>query len=81
MGVPFGSNERTVIERTSIRTGQRYDSAAAAFENAIGRLEPETAKVLVERQASWREVEAEMARVAGPSGLMLFATFDQGAVA
>jgi hypothetical protein len=81
MGDRAGSNEPTVIERTSIPTGLPYDLATAAFESAIGRLEPETAKALVARQASWAEVEAEMGRMAGPSGLMLFTKFDQGAVA
>jgi uncharacterized protein (DUF302 family) len=81
MSHSLGSSERAVIERSSVRTGKSYDSATVAFENAIGRLEVETAKALVERQASWAEVEAEMARMAGPSGLMLFAKFDQGAVA
>jgi len=81
MGDRAGSNERTVIERTSIPTGLPYDLATAAFESAIGHLEPETAKALVARKASWAEVEAETGRMAGPSGLMLFAKFDQGAVA
>jgi uncharacterized protein (DUF302 family) len=81
MSDPPGSIERTVIERCSIHTGKPYDSATAAFENAIARLEPETAKALAARQAAWAEVEADMARMAGSSGLMLFAKFDQGAVA
>jgi hypothetical protein len=81
MSNPLGPIERAVIERSSISTGKSYDVATVAFENAIGRLDPETAKALVARQAPWAEVEAEMARMAGPSGLMLFAKFDQGAVA
>jgi Domain of unknown function DUF302 len=81
MSDPPGITDRIVIERSSISTGKPYEVATVAFENAIGRLEPETAKALVARQAPWAEVEAEMGRMAGPSGLMLFAKFDQGAVA
>jgi uncharacterized protein (DUF302 family) len=81
MSDPPGITERVVIERSSISTGKPYEIATAAFENDIGRLEPETARALIARQASWAEVEAEMGRMAGSSGLMLFAKFDQGAVA
>jgi hypothetical protein len=33
------------------------------------------------RGASWDEVEAALARMAGPSGLMLFTQYDQGVIA
>lgn len=81
MSDPLGSIDRAIIERSSISTGKPYEVATVAFENAIGGLEPEAAKALIARQASLAEVEAEMGRMAGPSGLMLFAKFDQGAVA
>jgi uncharacterized protein (DUF302 family) len=77
-----GSTGRArVIEQSRVNTGRSYELATAAFESSIGRLEHENAKALVLRGASWNEVEAEMARMAGPSGLMLFTQYDQGSVA
>jgi uncharacterized protein (DUF302 family) len=71
----------TLIERSDVDTGRSYEAAAGVFERAIGRLEPETTEALRARGAPWVEVETEMARMAGPSGLMLFAKIDQGAIA
>jgi hypothetical protein len=66
------------IETSYVGTARPYAEAAAIFEGAIGRLEPETDNALLRRHGPWADVEAEMARMAGPSGLMLFAKFDQG---
>jgi uncharacterized protein (DUF302 family) len=69
------------VERSSINTGLAYDAAILAFERSIGRLDIAATQALVARKASWGEVEAAMAAMAGPSGLMLFTQFDQGSVA
>jgi hypothetical protein len=42
--------------------------AAAIFEGAIGRLEPETGNSLLPRHGTRADVEAEIARLAGPLG-------------
>lgn len=70
-----------VIEQTSINTGLTYEGAISAFERSIGRLDVPGSQALRARAASWSEVKAEMARMAGPSGLTLFTHFDQGSIA
>jgi hypothetical protein len=75
------SRQSHPIETSYVGTGRSYAEAAAIFEGAIGRLEPETDNALLGRHGPWADVEAEMARMAGSSGLMLFAKFDQGRIA
>ncbi|HYC17834.1 MAG TPA: DUF302 domain-containing protein [Pseudolabrys sp.] len=77
----LAAEKSTPIARTDARTGHPYEKAAARFEAAIGRLDAAAAAALVTRTAAWNEAEAEFAKMAGPSGLMLFAKFDQGAIA
>jgi uncharacterized protein (DUF302 family) len=77
----FEASSQRNIERCYVDTGHPYEKAAAAFEASIGRLELRTAEALEARNTPWAEVEVEMARMAGPAGLMLFAKFEQGAVA
>jgi hypothetical protein len=50
------------------RTKSPITKAAAIFEGAIGRLEPETGNSLLPRHGTWADVEAEIARLAGPLG-------------
>ena len=69
------------IERISVETGLTYHGAIKAFEAAIGRVDIDEARELVDRRASKAEIDAAMSRMAGSIGLMLFATFDQGDVA
>jgi hypothetical protein len=70
-----------VVERSYIDSGLPYDAAIEAFESALGHFDGETTAALVGRAAPWPDVEAAMARMAGPSGLMIFDAFDQGVVA
>lgn len=69
------------IERSVINTGLPYAAATAAFERSIGRLDMDASRALKARNAPWADVESAMARMAGPSGLMLFTQVDQGAIA
>jgi uncharacterized protein (DUF302 family) len=69
------------IERSVIDTGLPYAAATAAFERSIGRLDVDASRALRARKAPWADVERAMARMAGPSGLMLFTQIDQGAIA
>jgi uncharacterized protein (DUF302 family) len=48
------------------------------FEHELGHLDPLTEVRLIEQKASWNEVEREMARMAGPRGLMIIFRADQG---
>lgn len=70
-----------VVDRSYVDTKLDYQSAIAAFEAAVGSLKPEAAAALAARGAPWSEFEAAMTSAAGPSGLMILAKFDQGAVA
>jgi len=47
----------------------------------LGYLDPLIGARLIERKASWSEVEREMARMAGPRGLMIIFKADQGRIA
>jgi hypothetical protein len=69
------------VERVYVETGLPYSSAVEAFEAAVGRFDREITADLVRRQSPWSEVESAMATMAGPSDLMVFESFDQGAVA
>jgi hypothetical protein len=79
--VSHPSNQSAAIECTYIDTGLSYEAAATAFERSVGHEDPEAAEALRVGRAPWAKVEAEMARMAGPSGLMLFAKIDQGGIA
>jgi len=70
-----------VIEQRRVNTGRSHKVATAAFESSIGRLELEHAKAPTVRAASWDEIEAAMARMAGPSGLLPLTQYDQGVIA
>jgi uncharacterized protein (DUF302 family) len=75
------ASRSTRIKQSVINTGHRYEVATAAFERSVGRLDTEASRALKARNAPWPEVESAMARMAGPSGLMLFTQIDQGAIA
>lgn len=66
------------IQGTTVATGRSYEELVRAFERELGHHDPETALHLVERKAAWSEVEREIARTAGPHGLMIFTRIDQG---
>jgi uncharacterized protein (DUF302 family) len=68
------------IERSIVSTGLTYPALVTAFEGALGRWDPETATRLVKRQVSWSEVEREVDRATGPTGLVIIARVDQGAL-
>jgi hypothetical protein len=69
------------VDRSYVDSGLPYDTAIEAFESALGHFDRETTAALVGRAAPWPDVEAAMADMAGPSGLMIFDAFDQGVVA
>jgi uncharacterized protein (DUF302 family) len=68
------------IEHTEVSTGLSYAALVAAFEHELGRWDPSTAQSLVQRKASWNEVEAEASRAGGARGLMIIESIDQGVV-
>jgi uncharacterized protein (DUF302 family) len=70
-----------VHHQTAVETPFSYENLCERFERSIGRLDAPTVRRLEASVAPWPEVEAAMAEMAGESGLMLFAVFDQGVVA
>jgi uncharacterized protein (DUF302 family) len=73
--------ESNVHKRTVVETPFGYEDLCGRFEAAVGRLDASTVRRLEAIAAPWPQVEAAMRAMAGESGLMRFAVFDQGAVA
>lgn len=73
--------ESNVHRKTAVETPFAYEDLCRRFESAVGRLDAATVRRLEASAAPWPEVEAAMRTMAGESGLMQFAVFDQGAVA
>jgi len=71
----------TEIQHTEVATGRTYEALVEAFEYELGYLDPLIGARLIEQKASWSEVEREMARMAGPRGLMIIFKADQGRIA
>jgi hypothetical protein len=68
------------ILHVSVATGLRYDRLVEAFEGSLGKWDPIAGKPLWEQKASWPDVEAAIAKMAEPFGLMVLAKVDQGRV-
>jgi uncharacterized protein (DUF302 family) len=81
LGPVIHAQETNVHRKTIVETPFAYQDLCGRFEAAVGRLDAPVARRLVASAAPWPEVEAAMREMAGESGLMQFAVFDQGAVA
>jgi uncharacterized protein (DUF302 family) len=68
------------IEHVTVPMSLPYDRLVSAFEAELGHLDPAVTKALVERRASWGEVEKEIERIGGVHGLMVIAIANQGVV-
>ena len=66
------------IQQTRVATGLGFDALVRAFEHELKHLDPAITQRLIERKATWSEVEREMAGIASPHGLMIIARVDQG---
>jgi uncharacterized protein (DUF302 family) len=75
------ARESSVHHKTVVETPFGYADLCGRFEAAVGRLDAPAVRRLEASAAPWPEVEAAMREMAGESGLMQFAVFDQGAVA
>jgi len=73
--------ESNVHDKTVVETPFGYEDLCRRFEAAVGRLDAPTVTRLQALATPWPQVEAAMRAMAGESGLMRFAVFDQGAVA
>jgi hypothetical protein len=68
------------IQHTNIATRRSYDALVSAFEHELGYLDPTTTEHLLERKATWTEVDRAIDRMAGPRGLMIIFRADQGKI-
>ena len=75
------AQEANVHFKTVVETPFAYEDLCRRFEAAVGRLDAPAVRRLEARAAPWPQVESAMRGMAGESGLMQFAVFDQGAVA
>lgn len=69
------------IQHTCVPTGLSYEAAIRAFEREVGHLDPAVTQRLVERKASWSEIEREIGKIGGTHGLMIIERADLGRVA
>lgn len=75
------ANESAAHQKTIVETRFVYEDLCSRFEAAIGRLDAPAIRRMKATSAPWGEIEATIRAMAGGSGLMRFAVFDQGAVA
>jgi uncharacterized protein (DUF302 family) len=75
------ARESNVHLKTVVETPFGFEDLCGRFEVSVGRLDVSTVRRLEASAAPWPQVEAAMRAMAGESGLMRFAVFDQGAVA
>jgi uncharacterized protein (DUF302 family) len=68
------------IQHTNIATRRSYDALVSAFEHELGYLDPTTTEHLLERKATWTEVDRAIDRMVGPRGLMIIFRADQGKI-
>jgi uncharacterized protein (DUF302 family) len=74
-------DETAAHQKTTVETQFVYEDLCSRFEAAIGRLDAPAIRRMEATGAPWREIKATICAMAGESGLMQFAVFDQGAVA
>ena len=73
------SPTRISVDHIRLATNKPFEDVTKAFEQQLGRFEPEVYKALAEggdAEATKAKIEA----MAGPSGFMLFATHNHGAL-
>jgi uncharacterized protein (DUF302 family) len=75
----LATTKRTIAQ-TVVTTRLAHNELVAAFERELGRWDSSAGALLVKRKAPWSEVEREVARMAGPRGLMVIESIDQGQV-
>jgi hypothetical protein len=68
------------IAHVNVATGLPYDRLIEAFERSLGRWDPVAGEPLWKQRANWPAVEAAIAKMAEPFGLMVFAKIDQGRI-
>src|SRR5260370_6191226 len=68
------------ILHVSVASGLAYDRVIEAFERSLGKWDRIAGATLWKEKASWQDVEAAIAKMAGPFGLMVLTKIDQGQI-
>jgi uncharacterized protein (DUF302 family) len=74
------SSTKPSISHVNVATGLPYDRLIEAFEASLGKWDQTVAVQLWKEKAKWPEVEAVIAKMAEPFGLMVLAKIDQGRI-
>ena len=70
---------RISVDHVRLATEKPFDEVTSAFERQLGRFDPDVYKALAEGGDA-EGVKAKIEAMAGPSGFMLFATHNHGAL-
>lgn len=70
---------RIAVDHIHLTTNKPFGDVAKAFEQQVGRFDPDVYKVLAEGGDA-EGAKAKIEAMAGPSGFMLFATHNHGAL-
>ena len=73
------SDTRITVDHVCRTTDKRFEDVAQAFERQLGRFDPDVYKSLA-AGGDAEEAKAKIEAMAGPSGFMLFATHNHGAL-
>lgn len=73
------NNSHFVVDHIRRATDKPFEEVAGAIEQQLGRFDPDVYKALAEGEDA-EEAKAKIEAMAGPSGFMLFATHNHGAL-
>jgi uncharacterized protein (DUF302 family) len=73
------STTRISVDHVSLATNKPFEDVTRVFERQLGRFDPDMYKTLAEGGDA-KGAKAKMEAMAGPSGFMLFATHNHGAL-
>jgi uncharacterized protein (DUF302 family) len=73
------NTSRISVDHVRLATDKPFDEVTRAFERQLGRFDPDVYKALAEGGGAER-AKAKIEAMAGPSGFMLFATHNHGAL-
>jgi uncharacterized protein (DUF302 family) len=78
-GVDPLNDSRFLVDHCRVVTEKPFEEVAEAFEQQLGRFDPDLARSLVE-SGNAEEARTRLAAMAGPSGFVLFGTTDHGSL-
>ena len=73
------NTSRITVNHIRLATGRPFEDVTQAFERQLGRFDPDVYKALAE-SGDAEGAKAKIEAMAGPSGFMLFATHNHGAL-